>query len=79
MTEKLLDAIAGAFRNAWGNAHRSGFRGTRTLAGLDAALPIALLAYSEWLDGQGLVEDLSACNDHRTHEELVGAFLKGAN
>jgi len=34
-----------------------------------------LLAYSEWLDGQGLVLGEEASRDPRTHQDLAGDFI----
>lgn len=34
-----------------------------------------VFAYSEWLDGQGLVVGDDASGDKRSHDELVQAFL----
>lgn len=35
-----------------------------------------LLAYSEWLDGEGLVVADSYPEDKRTHEDLVKEFIE---
>lgn len=34
-----------------------------------------MLAYSEWLDRQGVILSESDSGDHRSHDELVTAFI----
>ncbi len=40
----------------------------------DAAATL-LHQYGEWLDGQGLIKGAEECDDRRSHDDLVAAYL----
>lgn len=70
----MLTIWTKAFRNAWLAADAEGKEGSRVRAGLEETLPLPLLAYSEWLDSQGVIVGDDE-GDDRTHEQLVLDFL----
>jgi hypothetical protein len=57
VSEALLKELVAAFKEGWGTANWLGLDGSRTLIGLGEALPVALLAYTEWLATLGLLND----------------------
>lgn len=72
----FLDRLAAKFKAAWHEADDEGRSGNRTKFGLCAIAPDMLLAYSEWLDGQGvIVPDDDPDGDCRSHDELVNDFI----
>jgi hypothetical protein len=63
------------FRDAWHEADDRNLPGSRSEYAMNRAMPPALLAYSEWLDGEGLLLGDEDREVERTHEELVNEFL----
>jgi hypothetical protein len=39
-------------------------------------IPTLLHQYSEWLDGEGVIRSEAETDDHRSHDDLVTAFLE---
>lgn len=72
----MLSIWLAKFRNAWHEADDRDLSGSRSEYAMRASLPMALLAYSEWLDSEGLIVGDAESDDLRTHEQLVMQFIE---